>query len=621
MIVSSSKNLLPVVRMAPVAAVAGLLLVSLMSLGGCATEGFAPAPTPGGYAGSSFTGVVKAGNSPIAGAMVQLYAAGTTGNGSADTALLGASLTTSSSGVFRVPAGYSCPAAGSLVYLVATGGAASASAANGDITLMAAVGPCNSVSTGASFVIDEATSVAAVYVLAPFYATTAAIGASSTNYTGLLNAFQTATSLVNPATGVALNSTSPVNLAAAAARIDSLANLMNTCVAAASGCPGFYSALGVAPSNTLDALYALVKNPAAHTAAIYKAAAANSTYQPALTAAPSDFTLFVTVTGGGMNEPSALAVDGGGNVWVASYNGVASEFNTLGLSLFSNTGITGDGLNESFGIAVDLQNNAWIANEQPYSAAGTGSVSELSSAGVSLAGPNGYTAGGMNYPIAVAIDPNGAVWVVQYGNSYVTLLNSAGKPTSGASGFTSPSFVFPVAVAIDGNHFGWIGDQNDETVTKVAPDGSSFTPYRCCDGANSLAIDQANNVWIGNFYGDSVSMISSGGQIVSNGAYTGLGSLDHPKSVAIDGSGNVWVANYRAPYLTELAGSSAASPGASLSPSSGLGADAALLEAFSLAIDASGSIWVSNPPSNTVTKFIGLATPVKTPLSGLPKAP
>ena len=104
-------------------------------------------------------------------------------------------------------------------------------------------------------------------------------------------------------------------------------------------------------------------------------------------------------------------------------------------------------------------------------------------------------------------------------------------------------------------------------------------------------------------------------------AYTGLGTIDHPQGIAVDGAGNIWVANYRAPYLTELAGASAASPGSSLSPATGFGADAKLLEAYALALDASGNIWVSNQGSSTITKFIGLAAPVKTPLSGLPKLP
>jgi hypothetical protein len=58
-----------------------------------------------------------------------------------------------------------------------------------------------------------------------------------------------------------------------------------------------------------------------------------------------------------------------------------------------------------------------------------------------------------------------------------------------------------------------------------------------------------------------------------------------------------------------------------LSPSAGWGTDQGLLEAFALAIDASGNLWVTNLGSNSVTEFVGLAVPVKTPLLGPVRVP
>jgi streptogramin lyase len=180
-------------------------------------------------------------------------------------------------------------------------------------------------------------------------------------------------------------------------------------------------------------------------------------------------------------------------------------------------------------------------------------------------------------------------------------------------------FAFPVAVAVDANHFGWIGNQSSNTVTKVAADGSSFTNYVSGEGPAGLAVDQNDNLWIANYYDNNVAYLSNSG--VMNGTFTALGAIDRPQGIAVDGSGSVWLANYRAAYLNELAGAGTTAPGTSLSPAAGLGADAGLLEAYALAIDASGDIWVTNQGNSTLTKFIGLATPVKTPLSGLPTLP
>ena len=58
-----------------------------------------------------------------------------------------------------------------------------------------------------------------------------------------------------------------------------------------------------------------------------------------------------------------------------------------------------------------------------------------------------------------------------------------------------------------------------------------------------------------------------------------------------------------------------------LSPTDGFGMDAALSQPFGIAIDASGNIWVSNAGTATLTQFVGLASPVKTPLTGPPASP
>jgi streptogramin lyase len=407
--------------------------------------------------------------------------------------------------------------------------------------------------------------------------------------------------------------------------------MLNGCIASSSGsaCAALFSATtplgGSAPTNTLDAVLDLARNPGANVAGLYALSTGSSAFGPALTAAPADWTLFVNYTGGGMNSPSGLGVDGEGNVWVASYFSAASLFSPLGKPLLP-LGVTGFGLSASYGLAVDESGDAWIPNQPNPGFAGN-SVSVFNSSGLSLAGTGGFNAGGLDYPIAVAIDTDGSAWAANYGNASLTHLTSSGSSLSGTSGFTSPLLAFPDAIAIDGCHNVWVADQSPppnspEVVTKVSPDGARFTNYPSGDGPSGLAIDQLGNVWIANYYGNSVSELTGSGADLSKGGYTG-GSIDHPQGIAIDGAGNVWVASYRgAPtVVTELAGASAATPGAFISPSSGLGADAKLLEAYALAVDASGNLWISNFGSNVLTQFVGLAAPVRTPLIGPPAAP
>jgi streptogramin lyase len=566
-----------------------------------------------------------AGSQPLIGATVQLYAAGTTGNGSAGTALLTPAVNTDSSGNFSVSAGYPCPNSASLIYLVARGGkaGAAASSANSAIAFVTALGACSKLS--ATITVNEVTTAAAVYALSQFLAPGANLGSSSTNIIGLQNAFDTAAALANVAIGDSPGVTFASNGSSPSAAVNTVADILNACAASSSGaaCSTLFSATtqsgAVAPNSTLEAALNITRNPAANVPALFALSSASGAFTPVLPAAPTDFTLYIDYSGGGMNQPSGLGIDSTGNVWVASYGNTATLFSPLGKPVFPN-GIIGFGLSASYGLAVDASNNAWIPNEPSAGITGN-SVSVLNPSGQSIAGANGFTSGGLNYPIAVAIDPDSSVWVVDYGNSHLTHLSSAGQALSGSSGYSSPQIAFPVAAAVDSSHNVWVANQSSATITRVSSDGSQFTSYACCNAPSNLAIDRQGNVWVSNFYSDSISEVSASGIILSNG-YTG-GGLSHPQSIAIDGAGNLWIANYRGLSITELAGASSApvAPGTALSPAAGLGGHAALRQAYAIAIDASGNLWVSNFGSNTITEFVGIATPVRTPLIGPPVTP
>jgi streptogramin lyase len=565
-----------------------------------------------------------------------LTSAGNTTLDQSGTATSGAYyVTTDSNGNFSITGDYMC-AAGQQVYLYALGGNAGAGA-NAAAGLMAVLGDCpgGNFLAGTSpipyVVVNEVSTVAAAYAIAGFATDALHVGSSGTALalTGIANAFANAGNLATLSTGVALATTPAGNGAVPQAEINTLANILAACVNSsgpvnATPCLTlFTSALaggttGAQPGDTATAAIDIAHNPAANVAALYGLSTANPPFGAALKSQPNDFTIALNFTGGAMNSPAGLGVDSEGNVWVASYFNTATAFSPLGKPLLPQ-GISGAGLSASYGLAVDANNNAWIPNEPSLSVAGN-SVSVVNESGQSVAGSGGYTGGGLDYPIAVAIDTDTSVWVVDYGDSHLTHLSSSGQALSGTSGYTSGALAFPVAAAIDSSHNVWVANQSASTVTRVSPDGSQFTNFSCCDGPSGVAIDQLGNVWVANYYGNSISEISSAGTVVASGAYTS-GGLDHPQGIAIDGAGNVWIANFRSPSIAELAGATAAIPGAALSPATGLGTDAALLEAYAIAIDPSGNLWVTNFGSNTLTQFIGAAAPVKTPLIGPPATP
>jgi len=607
-----------------------LSTLCIAALSGCGS-GVATPTQPITPVATAFTGKVLAGTSPVAGASVQFYAAGQAGNGSAPIALLSTAVTTDSTGAFAIPASYTCSST-AIVYLVATGGQVGSNSANSDIKLMSSPGACGSITTSSVYVVNELTTVASAYAFNQFLSAGAQLGASSTNTTGITLAAATLANLVNITTGAAPGAAFPSTGTAPTAKLNSLANALHACLVStgsgSSACSSLMSdvSTGALPTNTLDAVLDLAKAPGTSVSPIYTLTTASSAYTPVLAAAPADWTLFVTYAGGGMNDPSALSIDSKGNVWAANYFSTASLFTNTGVPVFT-TGVSNNTLGNIYGGTVDANDVMWLANEPGGNNSGANSVSLLTAGGTPPTG-SPYTTGGLNFPISIAVDQTGVSWIVDYGNSHLTLLSNSGAALSGSTGYSGVdssghgNFIFPVAVAVDTNRNGWVANQSSNTVTKVAPDGSSYISYTCCSGASGVAVDAGNNVWVANYYGDSVGLISAAGSVLSGTSGFSGGGVTHPQGIEADGAGTVWVANYRAPGFSEIAGvGSKAGVGTPLSPSTGWGTDAALLEAFALAIDESGNIWISNFGSNTLTEFIGMAAPVKTPLLGSTRIP
>lgn len=586
---------------------------------GSGTSTPCPARTP--VAGVAFTGKVTAATKPVMGASVQLYAAGNNGNGSAPTPLLATALTTAADGSFSIPSGYTCPSAQTPVYLLSKGGQpASASSSNTSLWLMTAIGPCGNMISGSSFTVNEVTTAASVWALASFMSSGGNVGASCTNTTGLGNAFATASELVNVSTGTSPGAGIPPTLSVPTAKLDTLANALTACTGSGS-CSTFFSSAtygSATPTNTLDAALNIARNPASNVPAIYALASANAVFSPALSAVPPDWMLHNTISGGGMSSPASVAVDATGNIWASSYFNAISEFSPAGAATFP-SGISGSGINESYGMALDVHGNVWIANEETTSNSGTGSVTELNAAGQPIA--SGITAGGIYFPIGVAADPNGNMWFADYGDSKVTLLSNSGTAISSSTGWGGTSLAFPVALAVDSGHNAWVVNQGGLLpITKISSDGSKVANYDCnCNGASGVAADQKGNIWIANYYGNSVSEVDTCGTLKLDAA-TG-GGVVRPQGIAVDAAGTVWIANYQGNSLSELAGASSSEPGKFLSPSTGFGSDASLLDPYSLAIDASGNLWLANSGRNTLTEFIGVAAPVKTPMAGPPQTP
>jgi len=332
----------------------------------------------------------------------------------------------------------------------------------------------------------------------------------------------------------------------------------------------------------------------------------------------------MTVTGGGLIDPTALDIDAQGNVWVADYPGYLSAFTPQGTP-FSSYGYGNGVLNNSFGLTIDTAGNVWVSNEEyPHHSDGTrGAVSMF--LGANSGSPGAFQFyirdNTVNTPLGLAADTNGDVLIANASSSMVSIYFYPGTypPTLVATNLGQTSGgSFTEAVTSDANQGLWLADEGDGSAVHVASDGTILSHTTCCAGADAIVMDSQGNVWLSDPYSGTVAEVSAGGpllQLVSNGG------VSSPSGLAIDASQNLWVTNLSGGNIAELAGVLSSSPGAGLSPSTGYGLDANLSSPHAVVVDASGNLWISNYSNSDLVMLFGLATPTATPVAPIAVAP
>jgi trimeric autotransporter adhesin len=175
--------------------------LGLLLLAGCGgqplTKSVAPAPHAAGRNGS-----IYGGQQPVSGATVQLYAVGTTGDGSAATPLFTSPVVSDGSGNFTFAA-YTCPTPNTLVYIVATGGnpGLPGPVNNTALALMAAISQYGNINSSTFINLNEITTTTSVFSLAPYMTSFSHVGSGSSDAAALATAFGNVSQLVNISTG------------------------------------------------------------------------------------------------------------------------------------------------------------------------------------------------------------------------------------------------------------------------------------------------------------------------------------------------------------------------------------------------------------------------------------
>lgn len=315
------------------------------------------------------------------------------------------------------------------------------------------------------------------------------------------------------------------------------------------------------------------------------------------------------------NQPRGVVVDGSGSVYVADeFNNTIRKVTPDGM-VTTLAGLAGsfggwDGMgadarfNEPSGVAVDSAGNIYVADY------GNCAIRKVTPSGkvTTVAGMPGQpgkadgtgwdgdeSVARFNWPFGVAVDSAGNLYVAD------TLNNAVRKVTSGNVVTTLPSrqvnfrspdgigsdarFSYPTGLASDGVGNLYVADEFNNAIRKVTPTGVVTT---------LAGLAQAD---------------PTGPPDANRGSADGTGSaarFDAPSGVAVDKAGSVYVADYGNHTIRKVTPSGAVTTLAGVAGSraglDGTGSAARFNSPFGLALDDAGNVYVADSGNNAIRK-------------------
>jgi sugar lactone lactonase YvrE len=299
------------------------------------------------------------------------------------------------------------------------------------------------------------------------------------------------------------------------------------------------------------------------------------------------------------NHPKGLAVDASGNLFVADdLNNLIRKISHEGMvSVFAGTGLPGPdngpantaSFNFPVGIAVDAAGNVYVGDD------GNNLIRKISPSGVVSTLAGNPSAGAVNgtgasasfhTPLGVAVDASGYVYVADYQNSLIRKISPAGVVTTfagnGSVGSTDglgtdASFSFPAGVTVDINGNVYVADANGCRIRKITPAGMVST------------------------------IAGTGNPGSADGAGT-MASFFAPQGITVDKAGNLYVADGGNSLIRKISPSGMVTTVAgsgTRGSSNGPGASASFSGPDGLVVDASGkNLYIADTFNNLIRKIV-----------------
>jgi TonB family protein len=298
-----------------------------------------------------------------------------------------------------------------------------------------------------------------------------------------------------------------------------------------------------------------------------------------------------------LKNPLGVAVDAAGNVYIADTGNArivrAGGGSAIVLAGNGNQGLWGDGgpgtsaqLRNPSGVAVDAAGNVYIAdtgNAAIRKVLPNGLIGEAVGTGTAGFGGDGGRAmcAQLKNPSGIALDAQGRLYIADTGNSRVrgvaangAILTLAGSATAGFGGDGSPSssaqLKNPESVVVDAAGNIYIADTGNARIRKIALNGVISTiagtgsPGFSGDAGPAAAaqlkdpmgitVDSGGNIYVADAGNNRIRKIDTNGRIhtIAGNGTAGFGGddgpatsalLKNPAGVAVDAAGNIFIAD------------------------------------------------------------------------------
>jgi len=241
--------------------------------------------------------------------------------------------------------------------------------------------------------------------------------------------------------------------------------------------------------------------------------------------------------------------------------------------------------------------------------------------------------------MGVALDESGNVYVADSRNNLIRKISKDGMVTtlagSGVAGSAdgkgdSASFFFPIGIAVDKKGFVYVADTHNSLIRKISPDGVVSTlagkrQYHTIPGTDQaeqrfdnpagIAVDETGNAYVADWANNLIWKISPNGKMDtiagngSRGTKDGKGpssSFYLPGGIALDSVGNIYVADtYNNMIRKILPGGIVTTFAGKTSKGSanGKGTEATFSHPVGITIDKKGNLYVADTGNNRIRKI------------------